>query len=166
MTSFDPRTAALVLLLALLQSGTIACETTGADSESDDDTPACELGSFTATSLLFEDGGCLDEVTRANSGVTVAFGTTFSWRVDAFANPLVAGVYDDTNSSANGRYEREGLEWVAFTGAIGGLPQGESTTTIDGVTDTAWTGSIDAVAVPGGANDSLDSVFVIVTVGD
>lgn len=161
--SSTPVVATAALVLAVLATAAGCTPTVTSD---DDDTPACESGSFTATSLLFEEGGCLDEVTREGSGVRVVFGTRFSWRVDAFADPLVAGVYDDTNSSSTGRYEREGLEWVAFTGAIGGTPQGESTTTITALTDTSWEGDIDAVAVPGGNNDSLDSVFVVVTIPD
>ena len=133
----------------------------GSDGGDGDD---CDVGRFVATTIAFEESGCLDEVVHEGATFS-ASAPGLSWQVFAFDDGAAAGtVLDDSNSSTTGRYEREGLEWVAFTGAIGGTPQGESTLTLAAVTENAWRGRIDGVAVPGGNNDSLDSVFVTVVV--
>jgi hypothetical protein len=138
-------------------------DNTGDDDDGENDS-ACEVGRFVATTIAFEESGCLDQVVHDGATFSVS-APGLSWQVFAFDDGVAAGtVLDDTNSSTTGRYEREGLEWVAFTGAIGGTPQGESTLTLDAVTDGAWRGRIDGVAVPGGNNDSLDSVFVTVVI--
>lgn len=153
------------LPLALLLPTFVACAPLPEDgSDGDDDVPACEVGRFVATSIAFEEAGCLDTVVRDGTTFSAA-AAGLSWEVFAFDSAVAAGtVLDNGNSSTTARYEREGLEWVVFAGAIGGTPQGESTLTVDAVTDTTWRGRIDGVAVPGGNNDSLDSVFVTVVV--
>lgn len=155
----------LPLALALLPALVVACAPTGSDGSDGDDDAACDVGRFVATSIALEEAGCLDAVVRDGATFS-ASAPGLSWDVFAFDDSAVAAgtVLDDGNSSATARYEREGLEWVAFTGAIGGTPQGESALTLDDAGDDIWHGRIDGVAVPGGNNDSLESVFVTVVV--
>lgn len=142
-----------------------ACPTSApSDDDDNDDDEGCTLGRFTVSSVRFEERGCLDVVDR-DGGLRAAFGTGLSWRVDRFSTELDVWILDDTNSSAAGRYEREGAVWVAFTGAVGGQPLGESTVTIEALDGDTWQGTIDGVAVPDTGNDSLDSVFVTIVVG-
>jgi len=154
----------LSLAIALLPVVAACAPVDGDDGNDGGSDDACDVGRFVATTITFEESGCLDEV--VHDGTTFsASAPGLSWQVFAFDDSAAAGtVLDDSNSSTTARYEREGLEWVAFTGAIGGTPQGESTLTLDVVSDSAWRGRIDGVAVPGGNNDSLDSVFVTVVV--
>jgi hypothetical protein len=150
------------LAFALLPALVLACAPSDVD-DGGDGAPDCDLGRFVATSIAFEEAGCLDSVVRDGATFS-ATAPGLSWEVFAFDDSAAGTVLDDGNSSSTGRYEREGLEWVAFTGAVGGTPQGESTLTIDAVSDSGWQGRLDGVAVPGGNNDDLDSVFVTVVV--
>jgi hypothetical protein len=152
----------LPLALALLPL--VACDPLPEDGSDSDDVAACPVGHFVATSIAFEEAGCLDDVDREGTTLS-ASAAGLSWQVFAFDSAVAAGtILDDSNSSTSARYEREGLEWVVFSGTIGGIPQGESALTLDDVDDDTWHGRIDGVAVPGGNNDSLDSVFVTVVV--
>jgi hypothetical protein len=163
--------ALLPALVAGLGGAVVGCAPADpGDTDDDDDVPACDVGRFVATSIAFEEAGCLDDVGRDGTTLS-ASAPGLSWEVFAFdAAGFEDGTFepgtvlDDGNSSTTARYEREGLEWVVFAGAIGGTPQGEGTLTLDAVDDATWRGRVDGVAVPGGNNDSLDSVFVTIIV--
>jgi hypothetical protein len=138
----------------------------GMSGNDDDDGGACAVGSFVVTSVAFEESGCL--IDAARDGTTVsASAPGLRWVIDAFDDDaLSSGSLDDTNSRADGRYEREGQIWRALTGAIGGVPIGESAAVIEDVSAAAWRGRVDGVLHPSDDNDNVDSVFVsIVTDG-
>jgi hypothetical protein len=139
----------------------------GSGSGSDDDDDVCEHGDVVVSSLLFEERNCLSSnlADLAGRSVEAKVDDHFRWKVDVFAPFEPPMVVDDQNSSTIGTYVREGLTWVAFTGAIGGVPVGESSADIDAVVDNAATGTVDATFVPDNGNDSLDTVFVAITLG-
>lgn len=159
---------AQVLLAALSCGVVVGCAGgDGGGSDDDDDDDVCELGDVVITSLSFEERACLTSnvADLAARSVEATIDDHFRWKVDVFADFTPPLTVDDDNSSAFGSYTREGLSWLAITGAIGGVPVGESSAAIDAVDDGAATGSVDAVYVPDAGNDSLDSVFVTITLG-
>ncbi len=138
-----------------------ACANGGGASDDDDD-GACAVGSFVVTSVAFEESGCLTEASREGTTVS-ASAPGLRWVIDAFDDDaLSSGSLDDTNSRAEARYDREGQVWRALTGAIGGVPIGESTAVVNDVSDTAWRGRVDGVLQPSDDNDRFDSVFVTI----
>lgn len=153
----------LAMASALLAIVT-ACIPDSAGDDAPDTDDACPSGRFVATTVAFEASGCIAGVVREGPTFSVS-APGLSWTVSAFDDGAAAGaVLDGRNSSTTAVYEREGLEWVTFTGGIGGTPQGESSLTLTGVSESAWRGRIDGVAIPGTNNDSLESLYVTVVV--
>ncbi len=158
---------ARVALAALMCGVVVGCAAGGGGDDDHDHDDVLELGDVVKTTLSIEKRACLtsNAADLAARSVEATVDEHFRWKVDVFADFTPPLTVDDDNSSAFGSYTREGLSWQAITGAIGGVPVGESSADIDAIDDGVAAGSVDAVYVPDGGNDSLDSVFVTITLG-
>ena len=140
------------------------CADPGA-GEGEGEVDGCELGSLRATSTTLDVTTCLTVASGPNDdsqGFRFAAGEAFDLNIGALAEftETLPATLDETNSSAFGRFVDDGLRWDIAAGAIGGLPLGEATVTLTRIDGADIDGSVDAVAVPDGENDSLDSVFL------